>query len=659
MPDVKRNAPAPVDLGIASAGKLSLNRSALEKGGSVRGDQFDGAKQFLSGLDAKATVRIINGRQSNKTLLLGTKTTRDFFSRKPLTREFFKQACIAKFGGRDGDVAKAFDTEYARLDRKTAHTAPSLLGMLGRLEQRFAPSVAPQAAEKAPEHVLLRAADVASAGADKVIANPRIADPVIADPVVAAPVNADPIVDASMIDDAVVEDAVVEEDVPDLLVEPSAAPLASKATEALTKAHGFSVQTEAPPFRPKVFNMLDSGDHAPVGKAIDARLEELGLQAKRGISKIEVNGEKVYCYFDAAGKARAVLPKGSVPKLQEATVRTVDLNIPKDDYYNGHILYWNKFEGRNTDFQKVDMDRKVLSAIVGTIDKKIRGTARAEAMRDLFKPLEEEGRMVLQFSVGDDPWIVDLVLLPGKRLKDLNGNNTQNCVSAVVSPLDEPLPDGVTSLADLAAKAGKNVFAKNSRIKVSPDYRGVTTDADGNYVKKFYQVRPEAKSAFFEHLLANEQLAPGITNRMLGGVPTADEKKTIGPSGPSSMLRWSTLPEDRLPEFEAAVMTAVDDLFILTKAGFQPPERKPEHYLCDMTAEKIEIKMIDFGSSHSADVQMKRDSFQKGFDALLSFTKNCFENGKAAKNEMTSGATADAFLERVRAHAARRASEIA
>ena len=422
MVDVNRNAPAPVDLGIASAGKLSLNRSALEKGTSVRAAQFDGAKQFLEGLDAKATVRIINGRQSGKNLVLGTKTGWDFFSRKPLTREFFKQACIAKFGNRAAEVGRAFDDAYGALNPKTAHKAAKLLSLMQTLEQRFEPSVRQEASAPLIEPFVAHAAGPAgsSAGiepqlhASEIVAEaaPDV-DDVAVEPQLHASESAAEA--APYID---VDDVAVDEDVPDLVVDPPPASAPAKPTEALTKAHGFSVQAEAPPFKPKAFNVIDSGEHAPVGKAIDARLEELGLRPKRGLSKIEVNGEKVYCYFDTAGKARAILPKGAAPVHSEVAVATVDLKINSapGSNYSRNVLKGEAFEGRNTEFNRVGMDKLVLNVLDGMISKGLKAGAQTKEARSAFlKPLEEEGRMVLQFRVGEDPWIVDLALARRRR----------------------------------------------------------------------------------------------------------------------------------------------------------------------------------------------------------------------------------------------------
>ena len=126
-----------VGLGIASRGTLDKNAASL--GEKVDASHYETAKSFLSGLDDKATVRIVNGRSKGKSLELGTKSNAgNFYSRKPVTKEFFKQACIARFSNA-ADVGQAFDEAYAAGGKgATLHSARHFLGVLATLEQRFA-----------------------------------------------------------------------------------------------------------------------------------------------------------------------------------------------------------------------------------------------------------------------------------------------------------------------------------------------------------------------------------------------------------------------------------------------------------------------------------------------------------------------------------------
>jgi hypothetical protein len=70
-------------------------------------------------------------------------------------------------------------------------------------------------------------------------------------------------------------------------------------------------------------------------------------------------------------------------------------------------------------------------------------------------------------------------------------------------------------------------------------------------------------------------------------------------------IRNASIPDARLDELMGAAITAVEDLFTLCRAGFVPPEYRPEHYLLDPDAENFEIKMIDFGIGKYSDLQKK------------------------------------------------------
>ncbi len=130
------------NLSIQSLGTLDKNKAGLQKDGAVNAEHYDQAQTFLRSLDSTATVRIVNGRSKNQALELSTKSNKgNFYSRKPVTTEFFKQACIAKFsnGKTVSDVATAFDRLYQReSDSKPINSAGHFRAVMDALESEFA-----------------------------------------------------------------------------------------------------------------------------------------------------------------------------------------------------------------------------------------------------------------------------------------------------------------------------------------------------------------------------------------------------------------------------------------------------------------------------------------------------------------------------------------
>ncbi len=130
-----------LNLGIKSLGTLDKNTAGFDK--KVGAEQFDAAVDYLKGLDEKATVRIVNGRSKGKNLELSTRSNAgNFFSRKPVTKEFFKQACGAKLEATTfalrGTIDRAFEEEYAKVRNPgEINSAAHLLGVMERMEARF------------------------------------------------------------------------------------------------------------------------------------------------------------------------------------------------------------------------------------------------------------------------------------------------------------------------------------------------------------------------------------------------------------------------------------------------------------------------------------------------------------------------------------------
>jgi hypothetical protein len=457
-------------------------------------------------------------------------------------------------------------------------------------------------------------------------------------------------------------DQVQDSDVPDLID----LPVVIKASEALKKSHRLEVEYGGPPLTDKQFNLLDSDKHLSLGIAINQRLAESGLHAPRGLSKIQVNGEPVYCYFDATGKARAILPKGSDDRATEFDVTTWDVNVSLDEFDVNRSIT-SKISGKHTPVPDaaalnnifVSSVLTMICTSLGLTDEEaspiIDSPLRDDALRKLLQPLENSGRLIVQFKIEGMPWVADMALRPGKKLSRMDASSFENDVSMVLSRLDAPLPQGPITTSQLIDLAPQGAFNKKAFVKISAKYSHVRTTADNAYVKKFYEVSPN-KFDFFEHLLANEALSPGISNRMLVGVPTADKTKSIGPSGPMTTLNSASLSHARFEEFKTATITAVDDLFTLCQEGFIPPESSNQHYLLDPTAEKLEIKMIDFGIGKYTDMKKNKDLFQKAVITLVEQINLCLQQKSSRKDLLSTDVSA--LIAEVEAYAAKRAGEI-
>jgi hypothetical protein len=128
-------------LGITSLGTLDKNKAAMQTGQLVKAQHYDEARTFLRSLDSEATVRIVNGRSKSADLTLSTQSNKgNFYSRKPVTTEFFKQACIAKFSnnGNRAAVEQAFDETYqAETLGKSINSAGHFQAVMAALESKF------------------------------------------------------------------------------------------------------------------------------------------------------------------------------------------------------------------------------------------------------------------------------------------------------------------------------------------------------------------------------------------------------------------------------------------------------------------------------------------------------------------------------------------
>lgn len=130
------------NLNIISSGTLDKNKAAMQKDPLVTAGHYDTAKTFLIGLDTAATVRIVNGRSKGSNLMLSTQSNKgNFYSRKPVTTEFFKQACIAKFsnGSNQLDIEKLFDQRYQdTANQNPVNSAGHFRAVMIALESEFA-----------------------------------------------------------------------------------------------------------------------------------------------------------------------------------------------------------------------------------------------------------------------------------------------------------------------------------------------------------------------------------------------------------------------------------------------------------------------------------------------------------------------------------------
>jgi len=354
-----------LNLRIQSAGTLDKNQTALAS--KVDQNQFDTVKAYLSGLEGEAKVRIVNGRSKNKDLELSTKSNSgNFYSRKPVTQEFFKQVCIKKFGDRP-EIHQAFKQSYDAVTKKDEkHTATHFLTVMNELQAKFGERpdveadfiVLPPNSERIRNSIPKEEAPIAnldgSHSSDEIAIEGQVdlgkPEPLVIiqdkglNTHILADDGRDEVVDSDIPD--LIADAVVSEpniraaSVQGLKVEKSNEIIAPEIKkEALTKSHQFSIEVDAPPLKAKAFNTLDHGEHKILGEAIDKAMAERGLMPKRGISKIEINGEKVYCYFDKAGKARAILPKGNQVSVSEYKVRELPIDFSALDL----IAYIKKY----------------------------------------------------------------------------------------------------------------------------------------------------------------------------------------------------------------------------------------------------------------------------------------------------------------------------
>lgn len=149
-----------VTLNLKSRGTLDKTAASLQ--GEVKAEHYRDAKNFLSSLDADATVRIVNGRSKNRDLVLSTKSNSgNFYSRKPVTKEFFKQACIGRFGDvSPAATARAFEEEYGKVGNGAGmHSARHFLAVMDALEKKFAAPPASRSEAQKPSSVSIPAGE--------------------------------------------------------------------------------------------------------------------------------------------------------------------------------------------------------------------------------------------------------------------------------------------------------------------------------------------------------------------------------------------------------------------------------------------------------------------------------------------------------------------
>lgn len=450
----------------------------------------------------------------------------------------------------------------------------------------------------------------------------------------------------------------------DLLIEEEDAPLVALPAQAestqatgsvasastpLTKAAKLSVSFDGPQPPKKAFTSLDAGPHQALGQAINAELAARGLKPAPGLARILVNEQPVYCFFDSAGQARAILPKGQAKASGPATIKSLgDLTSLDEALYKESVLF-GKFSGSQTKLTDVSwLKSEIPSALFESL------TAAGQDVLDFLAPLDDGGRVLVQFKVYGDPWMAELVMRPGKSVGDVDPDDPGAApLSINAFPLDEMLPEGAVAIESLAEQLPQGNLLKNARVNYSHEYPWVRTTVDGDYVKKFKDpgVRFQ-KLPFFENLVNHDhggaEGSPGIINRMLVGVPTSDFKKTISPPAAPKLLANARLAGERLDEFKGAALTAVDDLFIVTKEGFYPPERKEDHFLFDAKkGQKLEIKMIDFGTGKSTSKAQKQQAFKDGLVSLSNQVRRALDNVKPKLEP----AAIDAFMKDIQDHA--------
>ena len=381
-------------------------------------------------------------------------------------------------------------------------------------------------------------------------------------------------------------------DAPDLVVPPQS----MNATATLSKSDRFSIDFDIPPFTPKQFTLIDSGPLHELGEAINQQLKDSGLQAPRGISKINVNGEPVYCYFDSTGKARAILPKGQSEGNNIVHVKTIDISKSTiaSDYPQKFFADNEEFSGKDTKIPELDKLQKrfvgggLSNAIMQSVGaKNIREKPVIEGLRDFLKPLANGERLAVQFLAGNDAWVGELSSIPGTDLSQVRPFNVSSFLTIKLAPLDGPLNKETLTTAQLEDLAPLGMWSKNARVQVNEQNSKLNTTIDRRYTKETRYDRLEVD--YFEFLLSQETHTPGIVNRILVGAPTPDLQKTITSPMPTQILNKTPVQEERLEEFQSAAITAVNDIFAVVNAGFDMPIR--DRIFMDSNAEKMEIKM--------------------------------------------------------------------
>ena len=560
---------------------------------------------------------------------------------------------------------------------------PNTNDVQGLLKKDETPLIktAPESANKLKDVAIIKSAETSS----KLVTDPRYADlfknfeaviskasiqskaamPVEVPLEVAAPVIAEAKVEIpseSAAGDAELhQDEVHDNDVPDLVQLPAS----MKATEALNKSHRFSITHDIEPFKAKQYNLLDSGPYRELGEVINARLEEMGLQAPRGMSKIDLNGEPVYCYFDATGKARAILPKGTRENNETIHIKTLDREFTEREleiYQEEYLGLEYKFQGKDTKmlklaaFEKNITDGKILSTFKKTLGAKNDNDPRIKvALSEFLDPLSKGERVAVQFSIGKDAWIGELSVIPGVDISKIRPNEFYKSVSIRLAPLDAPINQAVLTTKELNEFAPRGEWSKNSRVQLAYEYDKLRTTIDNTYIKRNYHVS-DSHLDYFEFLISQEANSPGIIHRLLVGAATPDKSKTISPMGPSKTLGSIYVKDERLDDLKAAGITSVNDIFAFSNGGFDKPEAKADHYLIDPNAEKFEIKMIDFYDGRTNNLAVKKRVYEKSVNDLILYLTFAMKINKWDQSELTGARKA--LIDAIKEHANMRFAEL-
>jgi hypothetical protein len=223
----------------------------------------------------------------------------------------------------------------------------------------------------------------------------------------------------------------------------------------------------------------------------------------------------------------------------------------------------------------------------------------------------------------------------------------------------------LVSVAELAREAPWARLENKATVKLNPDYSGVLTTGDGAYVKKFYQVNV-MEAEFFEHVLSHEEKHPGISNRLLAGVPTADMKKKITPVGGAGGTFLNAKLDDGArakltspaeiaayyQKVELAALQAIDDMAVAIVGGFSPSS-KVDSFLFnpDPSQEKLEICMIDFdeGRPSQSSAEEKAKIFRDASDSVGKHVKGFF-----VKSELLDPESLEGLIPKLQQHAAER-----